>query len=115
LPVTLFHNPRCSTSRNALALLRERGVEPEIVDYLKTGWDAATLNRLAAETAWAAAFGGCCGQRRGAPRPSSPPTPCDAAILKAMIADPILVERPIVETEKGARIGRPIERVLEVL
>jgi arsenate reductase len=73
LPVTLFHNPRCSTSRNALALLRERGVEPEIVDYLKTGWDAATLNRLAAETG--GGLRGLLRTKEGAPRPSSPPTP----------------------------------------
>ena len=112
MPVTLFHNPRCSTSRNALALLRERGIEPEIVDYLKTGWDAATLNRLASET------GGLRGLLRikeeGA-KALLAADASDAAVLKAMIAEPILVERPIVETGKGARIGRPIERVLEIL
>jgi arsenate reductase len=113
LPVTLFHNPRCSTSRNALALLRERGVEPEIVDYLKTGWDAATLNRLAAETG--GGLRGLLRTKEGGAKALLAADAGDAAILKAMIADPILVERPIVETEKGARIGRPIERVLEVL
>ena len=50
MPVTLFHNPKCSTSRNALALLREKGVEPRVVEYVKTGWDRATLERLAAKT-----------------------------------------------------------------
>jgi len=112
LPVTLFHNPRCSTSRNALALLRERGVEPEIVEYLKTGWDAATLNRLSAETG---GLRGLLRTREEGAKALLAADASDAAILKAMIAEPILVERPIVETGKGARIGRPIERVLEVL
>jgi arsenate reductase len=113
LPVTLFHNPRCSTSRNALALLRERGIEPEIVDYLKTGWDAATLTRLASETG-----GGLRGLLRIREEGAKALLAADASdttILKAMIAEPVLVERPIVETGKGARIGRPIERVLEIL
>jgi arsenate reductase len=113
LAVTLFHNPRCSTSRNALALLRERGIEPVIVDYLKTGWDAVTLDRLATETG-----GGLRGLLRTKEEGAKALLAAgadDAAIMKAMIAEPILVERPIVETEKGARVGRPIERVLEVL
>jgi len=112
LPATLFHNPRCSTSRNALALLRERGVEPEIVDYLKTGWDAATLNRLASETG---GLRGLLRTKEEGAKALLAADASDAAILKAMIAEPILVERPIVETGKGARIGRPIERVLEIL
>lgn len=109
----LFHNPRCSTSRNALALLRERGVEPEVVDYLKTGWDAATLTRLAAQTG-----GGLRGLLRMKEAGAKALVAADAdaaTILKALIAEPILVERPIVETDRGARIGRPVERVLEVL
>ena len=50
MTVVLYHNPKCSTSRNALALLRERGIEPTVIEYLKTGWDRATLERLAART-----------------------------------------------------------------
>lgn len=113
MSVTLFHNPRCSTSRNALALLRERGLEPEIVEYLKTGWDAATLNRLASETG--GGLRGLLRTKEEGAKALLAADASDAAILKAMIAEPILVERPIVETEKGARIGRPVERVLEVL
>ncbi len=113
MAVTLFHNPRCSTSRNALALLRERGVEPEVVEYLKTGWDAATLNRLAAETG--GGLRGLLRTKEEGAKALLAAGASDAVILKAMIAEPILVERPIVETDKGARIGRPIERVLEVL
>ncbi|WP_392355127.1 hypothetical protein V8F63_11125 [Brevundimonas sp. LF-1] len=50
MTVTLYHNPKCSTSRKALELLRDRGLEPTVVEYLKTGWDAETLNRLARGT-----------------------------------------------------------------
>jgi arsenate reductase len=113
LTTRLFHNPRCSTSRNALALLRERGVEPEIVDYLKTGWDAATLNRLAAETG--VGLRGLLRSKEEGAKALLAAGADDAALIKAMIAEPVLVERPILETDKGARIGRPIERVLEVV
>lgn len=113
MTVTLFHNPKCSTSRKALDLLRERGVEPLVVEYLKAGWDRATLQRLAASNG-----GGVRGllrkrEARAAELLASEAS--DAVILDAMIAEPVLVERPIVEAPKGARVGRPLERVLEVL
>ena len=111
--VTILHNPRCSTSRDALALLRERGVEPEIVEYLKVGWDAATLARLAAATGLG--LRGLLRTREEGAKTLLAADADDAAILDAMLADPVLVEHPIVETAKGARIGRPIERVLEIL
>lgn len=111
MSVTLFHKPTCSTSRNALALLRERGIEPIVVDYMKVGWDRATLERLGRATGDGV---------RGLLRTKEPTAKSlldadDDTLIAAMIADPVLVERPIVETPKGARIGRPIERVLEVL
>lgn len=111
--VTLFHNARCSTSRNALALLRDRGVEPVVVEYLKSGWDRETLLRLALGTGGGVRSllrtkedGAHALLAKGAD---------DEAIIAAMIASPVLVERPIVETDHGARIGRPVERVLELL
>jgi len=113
MTVTIFHNPKCGTSRNALALLHERGIEPTVVEYLKTGWDRATLLRLAAETG-----GGVRGLLRGredAAKAMLAGSADDETILSAMIASPVLVERPIVETDKGARIARPIERVLDIL
>lgn len=113
MTVTLFHKPNCSTSRNALALLREHGVEPQVVEYMKVGWDRATLERLGRKTG-----GGVRGLLRAKEEGAKALIAAgatDAAILKAMIADPVLVERPIVETEATARIGRPVERVLEVL
>ena len=113
MTVTIYHKPTCSTSRAALALLKERGLSPLVVDYMKVGWDRATLERLGVATG-----GGVRGLLRtkeeGA-RALLASGADDAAILAAMIADPVLVERPIVETGKGARIGRPVERVLEVL
>ena len=113
MTVTLYHNPRCSTSRKALELLRDKGVEPRVVEYLKTGWDVATLNRLAAATG-----GGLEGLLRGKEAGAKALINAgadDAAILEAVLAEPVLIERPIVETPRGARIGRPVERVLEVL
>ena len=113
MKVTLYHKPTCSTSRAALALLKERGLAPIVVDYMKVGWDVATLERLGAATG-----GGVRGLLRtkeeGARALLASDTD-DATIMAAMIADPVLVERPIVETAKGARIGRPVERVLEVV
>ena len=113
--VTLYHNPRCSTSRNALALLRERGIEPAIVQYLKTPPSAVELKAIARAT--------------GAPlrallRTKQPeyleqglddPKLTDDQLAAAMHATPVLIERPIVVTPRGARLGRPIQRVLEVL
>lgn len=110
-PVTIYHNPRCGKSRETLALIREAGHEPKVVLYLETGWTAALLKRLlkamgkrprdilrAKETAAA-----------GLDAAS------DAEVLAAMVAHPILVERPIVETPKGVRLGRPPEAVSDVL
>lgn len=111
--VTLFHKPTCSTSRNALALLRDKGADPVVVDYMKVGWDRATLERLGRKTG--AGVRGLLRSKEDGAKALIASGADDEAILKAMIAEPVLVERPIVETDKVARIGRPIERVLEVL
>lgn len=113
--ITIFHNPACGTSRNALAMIRETGVEPTVVEYLKTGWTADQLKGLLKVM----------GKRprdilrvRGTPAEelgltdSSVP---DDKIIAAMVAHPILVERPIVQTPKGARLGRPVDVVREIL
>ena len=113
MTVAIFHNPKCSTSRNALALLRERGIEPTVVEYLKTGWDRATLLRLAAETG--GGVRGLLRRKEEGAKVLLAADSSDAVLLDAMIAAPVLVERPIIETDKGARIGRPVERVLELL
>ncbi len=113
MSVVLYHNPKCSTSRNALALLREQGVEPTVVEYLKTGWDRETLERLASRTGLG--LSGLLRRKEAAAKVLLDTGADDEAVLAAAIAQPILIERPIVETDKSAVIGRPVERVLEVL
>lgn len=113
--IALYHNPRCSKSRQALALLRARGVEPEIVEYLKRPPGAAELKRLLGWLGMAPAELARTGEKawrelelRGA---------APGAVLRAMAAHPILIERPIaVDARRGrAVVGRPPERVLELL
>ena len=113
MTVTLFHNPKCSTSRKALALLQEKGVQPAVVEYLKTGWDAATLDRLAKQTG--VGLSGLLRRREAKAGDLLESGASDDVIRAAMIAEPVLVERPIVQTDKGARIGRPVESILEIL
>jgi len=111
--VTVFHNPKCSTSRNAIALLREKGVEPTVVEYLKIGWDRATLERLAVRTG--VGMAGLLRKKEADAKALLDAGANEEALIAAAIAQPILIERPIVETNKGAVIGRPVERVLDVL
>lgn len=111
MTTTLFHKPTCSTSRAALALLKERGIDPVVVDYMKTGWTRETLLRLAAGNG-----GGVSGLLRTKEEGAKTLKGADdETLIAAMIADPVLVERPIVETPKGARVGRPLERILDIL
>jgi arsenate reductase (glutaredoxin) len=114
MKATIWHNPNCGTSRNTLAILRETpGVEVEVVEYLKAGWEAATLKRLFAGAGMTAAQAlrtrGTDVIERGLDRAD------EATIIAAMVAEPGLVERPFVETAKGARLCRPKERVGEIL
>ena len=111
--VRIYHNPRCSTSRTVLGLLRNAGIEPEVVEYLKTGWTRATLDEILAR----AGLEPKDILRRKEPlaRDMKLETATNEAILKAMIADPVLVERPIVVTPRRAVLCRPVERVWEVV
>jgi arsenate reductase (glutaredoxin) len=113
--VVIYHNPNCGTSRNTLALLREKGVEPEVVEYLKAGWTEPQLKALFARMGVSPRdvlrVRGTDAEERGLTDPGA----SDAAILKAMTENPVLVERPIVVTPKGAVLGRPMERVLDLL
>lgn len=113
MTVTVYHNPKCSTSRKALDLLAEQGVTPVVVEYLKAGWDQATLERLAGSTG--VGLSGMLRRREDEAKALLEQGASDAVIAAAMIANPVLVERPIVEAPKGARIGRPLETVLEIL
>ena len=112
-PVTIWHNPGCSTSRKALQAIRDAGVEPEVIRYLDTAWQAADLRALLA----AAGMTPAPALRRkgdlvaelglaGAD---------DATIFAAMLAHPVLVERPFVQSPKGAALCRPLERLTPLL
>lgn len=114
-PVTVFHNPACGTSRNVLAMVEAAGYRPEVVEYLKTGWNADQLRDLFAEAGLT--------PREALREKGSPAAELglleagvsDDAILAAMAEHPILVNRPIVRTPKGAALCRPSERVFDLL
>ena len=111
MKATIYHNPRCSKSRETLALLQDSGAEVEIVEYLKNPPSRATLAALYADAGLTPREG-----LRTAEEGAKPlKTASDDAILDAMTADPILIERPLVRTAKGVRLGRPPERVREIL
>ncbi len=114
-PVTVFHNPACGTSRKVLAAVREAGHEPEVVEYLKAGWTEDKLRLLFAAAGLtpreALRVKGTRAEELGLTAPEA----TDEQILQAMLADPILVDRPIVRTPKGAILARPSERVREIL
>lgn len=112
-PVTIYHNPKCGTSRNVLAMIEAAGHKPEVVEYLKVGWTNKQLKELFA----AAGLSPREAMRSNAPEaePLLDETVADAKILDAMVEYPILVNRPIVVTPKGTRLARPKERVEEIL
>jgi arsenate reductase len=113
--VTVFHNPACGTSRKTLELLRERGIEPKVVEYLKVGWTLAQLtdllSRMGAQPRDILRVRGTEAEALGLTDPATP----DTEILQAMVRDPILVNRPIVVTPRGAALCRPQEQVLDLL
>ncbi len=106
MKATIWHNPRCSKSRQALALLEEAGADVTIVEYLKNPPSRDELARLYAR----AQLSPQAGLRRDAPDVAS-----DDAALDMMAADPSTIESPLVETEKGVVLARPPERVHDVL
>jgi arsenate reductase len=112
-PVTIYHNPDCGTSRNALAMMEAAGYRPEIVDYRRTGW---TREQLCGLLAAMGAKPRDLLREKGTPAAESGLLEAgDAAILAAMLEHPILVNRPIVVTPKGTRLCRPSEAVLPLL
>jgi arsenate reductase len=115
MTVKIYHNPRCSKSRQTLALLRDRGIAPEVVEYLKTPPTAAELDALLTALGL---------DPRDAMRRKEAPyrdlglddTGLDrAALIRAMVENPILIERPIVAAGGKAALGRPPEAVLGIL
>jgi arsenate reductase len=112
---TIYHNPACGTSRNTLAAIRAAGIEPEVVEYLKVGWTRPLLERLLktmkASPRDILRVRGTQAEALGLTDPKA----SDDKILAAMVADPALVERPIVVTPKGAALCRPMEKVETLL
>lgn len=115
MPVTIYHNPRCSKSRQTLALLEDRGLAPEIVLYLDSPPDAATLRRVLGPLGL--------GPRDLMRRKEavykelglSDPELGEDDLIRAMVENPILIERPIVVAGERAALGRPPEAVLDIL
>lgn len=107
----ILHNPRCGTSRNTLAMLEEAGRDVEVIDYLKNPPSRARLKALYAR----AGITPRQGLRMKEAGAAALANASDDQILDAMVKDPILIERPLVETEKGVRLGRPMEKVREIL
>ncbi|MDX6804916.1 arsenate reductase (glutaredoxin) [Terrihabitans rhizophilus] len=115
MKVTIYHNPACGTSRNTLALIRNAGVEPQAIEYLQTPPDRETLHRMIQDAGLTV---------RGALREKGTPYAelgladgglSDEALLDAMMAHPILINRPFVMTPEGVRLCRPSEVVLDIL
>ena len=115
MTITLYHNPACGTSRNALAMIRASGEEPVVIDYLQAGWTAERLQSLAAQMDVPI---------RSLIRDKGTPARAlslfnegvdDQTIIAAMIAHPVIVNRPIVVSDRSARLCRPSELVLDLL
>lgn len=113
MDATIYHNPRCSTSRKTLDKLREAGTEPAVVKYLDTGWTREQLQKLFADAGLTP--GQAVRKREALYKELGLADADDDALLDAMVAHPVLVERPFVVTEKGTRLARPIENVDEIL
>ena len=114
-PVTVFHNPACGTSRNVVAAVKEAGYEPQVIEYLKAGWTKAQLkdllDRMGARPRDILRTRGTPAEALGLTDPAA----SDDDILNAMVAHPILVERPIVVTPRGTALCRPSEAVFTLL
>lgn len=113
--VTIYHNPNCGTSRNTLALIREAGIEPTVVEYLKNPPSRKTLAAMIAKAGLTVREAL---RERGTPYHElglDDPKLTDDQLLDAMQQHPILINRPFVVTPKGARLCRPAEKVREIL
>ena len=113
MAVTIYHNPRCNTSRKTLALLREKRVETEVVEYLKTPYTAAQLKHLLGQLNMPASA--LVRKKEAAAAGIDPKSLPEEELIAAMVENPILVERPIVVSGHKAALGRPPEKVLELL
>jgi arsenate reductase len=115
MTVTIYHNPACGTSRNTLAMIRNAGIEPIVIEYLSAPPDRQTLQALIRDAGLTVREAI---REKGTPYAElglEDPALSDEALLDAMLAHPILINRPFVVTELGVRLCRPSERVLDIL
>lgn len=113
--ITIYHNPSCGTSRNVLAMIRSAGEEPIVIEYLRTPPDKQTLQRLFGDMGMPVRD---VMRRKGTPYDElglDDPQWTDDQLLDFMLAQPILINRPIVVSSRGTRLCRPSERVLDLL
>ena len=113
--ITIYHNPQCGTSRNTLAMIRNSGAEPEVIEYLKTPPDRATLLALIAATGQPVINTVRTKEALFTELHLDAPGVTDAQLIDAMLAHPVLINRPIVVTPLGTRLCRPSEQVLDIL
>ena len=114
-PITIYHNPKCGTSRNTLAMIEAAGYAPDVVEYVKAGWTRPQLAQIVTDMAGTAHD---ILRTKGSPAEElglTDPAASDEAILAAMLEHPILVNRPIVVTPLGTKLCRPSELVLPLL
>jgi arsenate reductase (glutaredoxin) len=115
MDATIYHNPDCGTSRNTLAMIRNAGIEPTVIEYLKTPPSHAELVKLIAD-AGLTVRGAI--REKGTPYADlglDDPSLTDDQLLDAMLKDPILINRSFVVTPMGTRLARPSEAVLDIL
>lgn len=115
MKATIYHNPMCGTSRKTLEILKEQGADITIVEYLKHPPSPAELKRLYDRAGLSAREGLRAKEQLAKDLDLVEGAVSDAAILEAMAENPILIERPLVETEKGVRLCRPQDKVREIL
>jgi len=115
MDITIFHNPRCGTSRNTLAAIRATGVEPRVVDYLASPPARAELRDMIARAGLSVRDAVRAKEALYTELGLDAPGTTDDALLDAMLAHPILINRPFVVTPKGVRLCRPAELVQEIL
>lgn len=115
MKATIYHNPMCGTSRKTLEILEESGADVTVVEYLKTPPSAAELKRLYDRAGISPREGLRSKEQLAQDLDLVEGAVSDAAMLEAMVENPILIERPLVETAKGVRLCRPQEKVREIL
>ena len=113
--VIIYHNPACGTSRNTLARIREAGIEPQVVEYLKDGWTKPQLKEILKKLGKSPRDILRLRGNEAHEHIINNPNSTDDEILDAMVGHPILVERPIVITPKGAVLARPADQVDSIL